>query len=130
MCWGSKRLPSDHRNAVSAAEQKAVDDQLPVDWPDLEVLPTSGVIGNQSKYQAQDPRAGFRYASLGTAVVSPFSQGNISINSTRMSDPPLINPNWLAHPADIELSIAAFKRQRQAWEIAQFDDGTRKSPRS
>ena len=33
-----------------------------------------------------------------------------------MSDPPLLNPNWLTHPTNVELAIAAFKRQRQVWD--------------
>lgn len=33
-----------------------------------------------------------------------------------MADAPLINPNWLSHPADKEVAIAAFKRTRQVWE--------------
>ena len=112
---GFERLPPDLRNALSATTQKALDDTFPADWPDLEFLPASGAVGNQSNYLTQDPKDGFNYASVATALVAPLSRGNISINSTSMSDPPLINPNWLSDSADIELSIAAFKRQRQVW---------------
>jgi choline dehydrogenase len=30
-----------------------------------------------------------------------------------MEDPPLINPNWLTHPADQEVAIAGYKRVRE-----------------
>jgi len=33
-----------------------------------------------------------------------------------MADAPIINPNWLSHPADKEVAIAAFKRVRQIWQ--------------
>jgi len=45
--------------------------------------------------------------------MAPQSRGNISIVSSRMSDAPLINPNWLTTPADKDLMVAAFKRARQ-----------------
>ena len=112
---GFEKLPPDLRSALSATTQKALNDTFPADWPDLEFLPLSGVQGNQSNYQILDPKDGYNYASVATALVAPLSRGNISINSTSMSDPPLINPNWLTDPADIELSIAAFRRLRQVW---------------
>lgn len=34
-----------------------------------------------------------------------------------MADPPLINPNWITDPADIEVAVAALKRQRQVWSV-------------
>ena len=33
-----------------------------------------------------------------------------------MSDPPLINPNFLTDQGDIELAIAGFRRIREAWD--------------
>lgn len=45
----------------------------------------------------------------------PTSRGNVSIISPRMSDHPLINPNCLTTKSDLEVSIAMFKRLRQAW---------------
>ena len=112
---GFERLPPELRNTLSVATQNALDDSFPADWPDLEFLPAGAVLGNQSNFANLDPRDGYNYASIATALVAPLSRGNITINSTSMSDPPLINPNWLTDPADIELSIAAFKRQRQVW---------------
>jgi len=116
---GFEKLPLNLRNGLSASTQKALDNLFPSDWPDLEFLPASGVLGNQSNYAIQDPEDGYNYATVATALVAPLSRGSISINSASMSDPPLINPNWLTHPADIELAIAGFKRQRQVWAKMQ-----------
>lgn len=46
-------------------------------------------------------------------LLTPLSRGNITLASADMSDAPLINPNWLTHPTDQQVAIAAFKRARQ-----------------
>ena len=33
-----------------------------------------------------------------------------------MSTPPLIDPRWLTHKADVELAIQSFRRVRQMWK--------------
>ena len=115
MVLGWENLPSELRRTIPPAAWALLEKTFPPDWPQLEFLPVSGFLGNQSNYRAQDPADGFNYASVATAVVAPLSRGDISINSTSMGDPPLINPNWLTHPVDIQLAIAAFKRQRAVW---------------
>lgn len=114
---GFEKLPAHIRSGLSVSTQKALNDTFPSDWPDLEFLPASGLIGNQSDYASVDPRDGYNYATVATALVAPLSRGNITINSTSMLDAPLINPNWLNHPADKEVAVAAFKRQRQVWDV-------------
>jgi choline dehydrogenase len=52
---------------------------------------------------------------VGAAIVAPFS-GNVTIKSADSSVPPLINPNPLSNPADVEVALAAFKRIRQIWD--------------
>lgn len=113
---GFERLPAIIRSSLSTSTQAALNNSFPADWPDLEFLPASGVLGNQSDYSIQDPRDGYNYATVATALVAPLSRGNISISSTSMLDPPLINPNWLTDPADVEVAVAGFKRQRQVWD--------------
>ncbi|KAL8935222.1 MAG: hypothetical protein Q9216_005532 [Gyalolechia sp. 2 TL-2023] len=115
MVLGWENLPADLLKALPSAAVQTLHRTFPADWPQLEFLPLSGVLGNQSNYLLVDPKDGYNYASVGTAVVAPLSRGEISINSSNMADPPLINPNWLTHPTDIQLAIAAFKRQRQVW---------------
>ncbi|CAD6583155.1 MAG: hypothetical protein ASARMPREDX12_001192 [Alectoria sarmentosa] len=110
---GFEKLPPMFRNRLSFTTQKELNDMFPADWPDLEFLPISGVLGNQTDYQTSDPKDGYNYATVATALIAPLSRGNVSIDTTKMSDPPLLNPNWLTHPGDVKLAIAAFKRQRK-----------------
>jgi choline dehydrogenase len=46
--------------------------------------------------------------------VAPHSRGTVTIQSSEMSDAPIINPNWLTENSDIEVLVAGFKRVRQA----------------
>lgn len=34
-----------------------------------------------------------------------------------MTTPPLIDPSWLSHPADMDLAVQSFKRTREIWSI-------------
>ncbi|KAF6227868.1 hypothetical protein HO133_007596 [Letharia lupina] len=126
---GWEKLPEQYRSQLSHATQKALNDTFPADWPDLEFLPASGVLGYQRNYATEDPEDGYNYATVATALVSPLSRGNVTINSTSMADPPLINPNYLSHPGDVEVAIAAFKRQRQVWaNVSKITVGPEKIP--
>ncbi|KAL8647900.1 MAG: hypothetical protein Q9210_005287 [Variospora velana] len=112
---GFERLPAKIRSSLSLQTQQALNDTFPGDWPDLEFLPASGLFADQSNYQTEDPVDGYNYATMATALVAPLSRGTITIRSASMSDPPIINPNWLTHPTDEEVAVAAFKRQREVW---------------
>lgn len=66
-------------------------------------------------------------------LVAPLSRGNISINSSDPTHPPVINPNWFTHPADQEVGIAAYKRAMAALTAAPITEnnitiGPRTSP--
>ncbi len=54
--------------------------------------------------------------------MTPTSLGNVSIISSKMSDKPLINPNWLTTQSDIDVSIAMFKRLRDAWTVPELKE--------
>ncbi|APA10116.1 hypothetical protein sscle_06g048860 [Sclerotinia sclerotiorum 1980 UF-70] len=44
---------------------------------------------------------------IAPAIQLPFSRGRVSISSTSIFDPPLLNPNYLSHPIDLlQLTIA------------------------
>ena len=113
--FGWEKLPMSYRASLSTAAREALAENFPNDWPELEFLSANGVLGYNTNYEIADPVDGYNYASMATALVAPMSRGNVSINSTRMNDPPLINPNWLTDPMDVEVAIAAFKRQRDVW---------------
>lgn len=121
---GWEKLPPPYRDTLSKPARDALDSSFPADWPELEYLPVSGTLGFQRNYQTEDPMDGHNYATIATAVVAPLSRGNVTINSTSMADPPLINPNWLTDPTDVELAIASFKRQRQLWKKGSGPLGT------
>lgn len=63
------------------------------------------------------PVDGYNYATLLGTLMTPTSRGEVNISSAHMKDPPLINPNYLTTRADIEVSVAMFKRLRQAWTV-------------
>ncbi|KAL8877111.1 MAG: hypothetical protein Q9198_004814, partial [Flavoplaca austrocitrina] len=100
---------------VSLTSRQAIDEETTADWPDLEHIPIAAALGYQRNYQKEDPMDGYNYASLGTILAAPLSRGSVSISSASASDPPLIDPNYLSHPADIELAILSLRRQRDFW---------------
>lgn len=73
----------------------------------------AGYFGDQNNFITGAPNDGYNYASSIVALVAPLSRGNISISSANMADQPLINPNWLTDPADVQVAIAGYKRVRQ-----------------
>jgi choline dehydrogenase len=85
--------------------------KFPEDWPELEYLPQSGFVGNQSGDTA--PPSSANYAAFVMGLVKPLSRGAVTLNSSSPFDPPIIDPKWLTHPADQESAIAAFKVARQ-----------------
>jgi choline dehydrogenase len=87
----------------------------PDDWPQLEYLTEDGYTGKNRNYMTADPRDGYNYATISTVVVSQFSTGNVTISSADASVQPVINPNWLTAPEDVDLAIAGFKRTREIW---------------
>lgn len=115
---GWEKLPDLYREHLSAPTKKSLS-TFPADWPELEWLPVNAYLGDSKKPSTGDPRDGYNYATIAVALVAPLSRGNISINSRSMEDPPLINPNFITDPADVELAIAGFKRSRQFWSVLQ-----------
>ena len=102
-----EKLPKQYADKFSDATKKALS-TFSDDWPQLEFLGSDSATGAAA--------SGNSYATLSTCLITPLSRGNISITSNSMADPPLINPNWLTAPADAEVAIAAFKRQRDVWK--------------
>ncbi|KAI4217663.1 MAG: hypothetical protein LQ351_000259 [Letrouitia transgressa] len=116
---GWEKLPQPYRSRLTHFSQQTLARSFSKDWPELELLIVSGYIGYQRNLATSDPLDGNNYATIGTALVAPLSRGNVTLSSPRMADAPLINPNWLTHPTDIELAILAFKRGRAVWSALQ-----------
>lgn len=114
--WAWEKFPSSYRQNFSMATRQRLA-SLPQDWPELEWVPVSAFLGTQANRNTADPRDGYNYGTMANTLPAPMSRGSISINSSSMADAPLINPNWLTDPVDIELAIAATKRQRELWGV-------------
>ncbi|KAI1768918.1 GMC oxidoreductase [Hypoxylon sp. FL1150] len=110
---GWERLP---RNNLTNATISALSSAFSSDWPEVEYLPNGGFFGNATNFQAIQPTDEYQYATVVAGLVATLSTGNVTIRSADMADAPVINPNWLSHPVDKEVAIAAFKRTRQVWE--------------
>ncbi|PYI06947.1 alcohol oxidase [Aspergillus sclerotiicarbonarius CBS 121057] len=111
---GWEKIPADLRAQFSDESRTALA-QVPEDWPEVEYLFPSSYVGTQNVPSEEDPHDGYNYAATSFALVAPQSRGNVTIASPDASVPPLVNPNWLTAPADIEVIVAAFKRARQVW---------------
>ena len=112
---GFEKIPTALRNALPAAAKTDLA-KFPADWPELEYIPTSAYYGYQENYLRDAPRDGYNYATIATVLVAPLSRGTVSITSSNMADPPLIDPNWLSSPTDQSVAIAGYKRARALFE--------------
>ncbi|RAL13507.1 putative GMC oxidoreductase [Aspergillus homomorphus CBS 101889] len=86
---------------------------FPLTWPEAEV-------------EQHQPTDGAQYATILGVLVAPTSRGSITITSDDTEDLPIINPNWLATESDAQVSIAIYKRIREAFQaidpIAEGDE--------
>ena len=114
--YGWEALPQPYRSNLSSTALAALA-TFPSDWPELEWLPISAYLGYQTNRQTEDPRDGYNYATINPGIISPLSRGNVTISSADMSDPPILNPNWLSDPTDQEVAIQGFKRSREIWNV-------------
>ncbi|RAL03115.1 GMC family oxidoreductase [Aspergillus ibericus CBS 121593] len=112
---GYEKLPASLRTSFSNTTRAHLD-SLPSDWPEIQYLTLPNYVGDFESRTASAPTDGYQYATLLATLIAPSSRGNISISSSRMLDPPLINPNWLTTQQDVEMVVAAFKRLRQIME--------------
>ncbi len=121
--YGWEALPQPYRSKISSTALAALA-TFPSDWPELEWLPISAYLGYQTNRQTEDPRDGYNYATINPGLISPLSRGNVTISSADMSDPPILNPNWLSDPTDQEMAVQSFKRSREIWNILVQDNVT------
>ncbi|KAJ5119096.1 Glucose-methanol-choline oxidoreductase [Penicillium atrosanguineum] len=52
---------------------------------------------------------------MSVSLIAPLSRGSVRLADSSMNTPPLIDPQWLADPTDMDLTIQAVKRQREIW---------------
>ncbi|KAI4263436.1 MAG: hypothetical protein L6R42_001417 [Xanthoria sp. 1 TBL-2021] len=113
LAW--EKVPPTLRSNLSASAIHILDTSFPADWPELEHIPINAYIGYQRNYQKEDPTDGYNYGTVATLLAAPLSRGTVSISSSNPADPPLIDPNYLSHPVDAEIAVAAVRRQRDFW---------------
>ncbi|RAH66515.1 GMC family oxidoreductase [Aspergillus aculeatinus CBS 121060] len=105
--FGFEKLPQQYRSQLSGENLKSLAD-FPEDWPELEWA-LSGVS------RGTDASEGNYTIAMGSIVQATFSRGMVSLASPDMSTPPIIDPQWLADPRDMNTSIQAFRRSREVW---------------
>ena len=89
---------------------------LSKDWPELELTFPDGYAGNLIDFLIDSPLDGQNYDSITVVLLTPFSRGNVTINSTNTAVNPVVNPNFLSDLRDQDLAIQAFKRTRQIFQ--------------
>lgn len=112
----------DHLWPADVLTTNAALAEFPDDWPEIQYLVLPSYVGDLESTSISAPRDGYNYATILATLVAPSSRGNLSISSSRMSDQPLINPNWLTEQSDIELVISAFRRLRQIFASAPLTE--------
>ncbi|KAL8788586.1 MAG: hypothetical protein Q9195_007230 [Heterodermia aff. obscurata] len=83
-----------------------------IDWPHIEYLILDAYFGTGSGNPA-GAATSKQYVAASVGLVSTFSRGNVSINSSDTANNPVISPNWLSDPRDLDMAVAAFQRGRQ-----------------
>lgn len=113
LAW--EKVPLPLRSTLSNSTLAALA-TYPADWPELEYLALGAYLGYQQNFVRGDPDDGYNYASLAIALCTPRSRGNLTIASADTATAAVINPNWLTDRADMEVSIAGFRRARAFWQ--------------
>jgi choline dehydrogenase-like flavoprotein len=105
---GDKSLTS----AVDKLKQSYFSPALSATVPHLEVIFSDGYTGLKGYPAATSPLFGIGTFALIGVVQHPLSKGNVHISSHNISDKPLINPNYLSHPYDLQAAanLAKFLR--------------------
>ncbi|KAG9244293.1 oxidoreductase [Calycina marina] len=116
--FGWEKLPRANLSATTQASLA----QFPADWPEIEYIFPGGYFGYSGNYQKNNPTDGYNYATIAAGLITTLSYGTVSIASADSAVLPIVNPNWLTHPADKESAIASFKRTRQIWNSPAMKD--------
>ena len=100
-----EKLPAQFRKTLSSRTSVLLA-KYPSDWPEIEYI-ASGFPGDFLNLTT--------VGAISGTLLTPSSKGTVTINSSLVTDPPVIDLKWLSDPADGELLVAAFKRVREAW---------------
>ncbi|KAI4680823.1 hypothetical protein J4E81_010007 [Alternaria sp. BMP 2799] len=90
--------------------------------PQLEVIFSDGYTGLKGYPAANSTQFGIGTFALIGVVQHPLSKGNVHISSLNISDKPLINPNYLSHPYDLEAATNLAKYLRKIASTAPMSE--------
>lgn len=113
--YGFEKLPEPYRSNLRPESRRLLDERFPEDWPEVEYLPVAAFNGDNQYKQPADPLDGHNYATINSALVAPLSRGNLSLAGPDMATPPVIDPQFIMHPVDVDLAVQCVKRQREIW---------------
>lgn len=112
LAW--EKVPAALRAAWDKRTRDALD-AYPADWPEVEYIAISGWLGRQQDSRTGAPQDGRNYATLAVALGAPLSRGSVTIAGPDTATAPVLDPNFLADPADRAVAVAGFKRARAFW---------------
>jgi choline dehydrogenase len=105
---GWEKLPAANRANLSPTAFSHLA-EFPPDWPEIEY-----VVLSFSTSPTLDQTK--NYVAILSALISPLSRGNVSLASSSMKDPPLIDVGWLTNSTDVEVLVESMKRARALFE--------------
>lgn len=114
-----EKLPE---GCISEATRKDLDNEFGEGWPDVEYFSQDAYASTNDDYLLSAPDVR-NYSAVAATVVAPFSRGNVTIKSKDTNDHPIVNPNWLTDPRDMEVLIAGFKRVREMFDTKGAQKG-------
>ncbi|GKZ66018.1 hypothetical protein AnigIFM50267_010852 [Aspergillus niger] len=98
--------PEDIRQNLSA-QTKSDLSQFPSDWPDIGIVSSPlGVNGDGNH----------NYADLVCIPMKPISKGTIKLRSKSMDDKPVLDPQWLKSPTDMDAAVAGLQYLLRLYE--------------
>ncbi|KAH9890315.1 GMC oxidoreductase-domain-containing protein [Xylariomycetidae sp. FL2044] len=117
MAW--EKVP---RDLISKEASEALE-KLPQSCPDLEYFVVDAYFGDYASPMFRQVEAGYPadnhdYASILVSPGATRSRGTVTLASREITDLPLINPNWLTDPIDVEVAVAGYKRARAVFQTS------------
>ncbi|KAL9583414.1 MAG: hypothetical protein Q9212_002721 [Teloschistes hypoglaucus] len=104
------------KSTLDRSTYTSLQDQFPEDWPHIVFLVLDSYFGTGSGQNPSDLDSAKQYAAASVGLTATFSRGNVSINSSDAAKNPVISPNWLSDPRDLDMAVAAFRRARQLFQ--------------
>lgn len=110
---GWEKLPQHLRAGLQDFTRGSLVEEFPADWPEIEFLYIDSWLGLQKDTLLGAPKDQNQYGTMAVAITAPFSRGNVTIASPDVNVRPIVNPNWLTDPRDMDLAIQAYRRARE-----------------